>query len=132
MYTEYIGRLTDQTARPKAVKRSRVCVPRAISNSRIFPGVVDSSTYLRVLECESRRKQRRLVEQHHEVLDRLVVFVGVRLVFQRLDDGMVGVDLEVFLGRHVTHRARVTQRLRLHYALHVRRPAVLTSHYTAW
>lgn len=37
---------------------------------------------------------------------------------------MVGVDLEVLLRSHVTHRRRVTKSLSLHDALHVRRPSV--------
>ena len=42
-----------------------------------------------------------------------------------LDDGVTRIDFEILLGRHVAHRRRVAKRLRLHDALHVRRPAVL-------
>ena len=42
-----------------------------------------------------------------------------------LHDGMVGVDLQMFLGGHVAHRAGVPECLRLHDPLHVGGPAVL-------
>jgi len=87
---------------------------------------VDALTVrVRVLQGEAARQQTRLKQQHHQVLDRLVVLVLVDALAQLADDRVVRVDLQVFLGRHVAHGGRVAQRLRLHDPLHVGRPAVL-------
>ena len=51
---------------------------------------------------------------------------------QCVDDGVVWVDLHVFLSSHVSHSTSVSQCLCLHNSLHVSRPAILTGYYTAW
>mmetsp|Transcript_12723 Transcript_12723/g.20591 ORF Transcript_12723/g.20591 Transcript_12723/m.20591 type:complete len:561 (-) Transcript_12723:637-2319(-) len=81
-----------------------------------------------LLQREARGEQRRLEEQQHEVLHRLVRLVGVGTLAQLLHDDVVRVDLERLLRRHVPRHGRVPQRLRLHDALHVGGPPVLPRH----
>ena len=83
---------------------------------------------MRVFEAETRRKEGSFEHQQDEVLERLVVLVGIGAKLQGLDDRVVGVDLEVLLGHHVAHRRSVTKSLSLHDALHVGRPTVLRCH----
>lgn len=64
-------------------------------------------------------------------LNGFVVLVYFGLLPQVLNDRMVGVDFEVFLGCHVTHCAGVSQGLGLHDSLHVGTPTILTGDNTA-
>merc|ERR1719382_1821130 len=78
-----------------------------------------------LVEREARRERRRLEEQVHQVLDRLVALVGRRLGLELLHDRVARVDLHGLLRRHVRRHRAVAQRLGAHDALHVGRPAVL-------
>merc|ERR1719154_735769 len=68
-----------------------------------------------------------LEEKKDEVLDRLVVFVGLGPLSEVFNDAVVGGDLQVFLGGHVAHGAGIPQSLGLHDPLHVGSPSVLGS-----
>mmetsp|Transcript_40471 Transcript_40471/g.120726 ORF Transcript_40471/g.120726 Transcript_40471/m.120726 type:complete len:506 (+) Transcript_40471:132-1649(+) len=81
-----------------------------------------------LLKAEARRKQRRLEQKHHEVLDGAVRLVRVRARLKLRHDGVVRVELERLLRCHVRRHGVVPQRLRLHDALHVGAPAVLARH----
>ncbi len=81
----------------------------------------------RLVQREARSQQRGFKQEHDQVLDRLVILVRLNLGLERLDDAVLGVDFHRLLGRHVRRHGRVTQRLRLHDALHVGRPAKLAS-----
>merc|ERR1719305_1465403 len=81
--------------------------------------------HCRLLKSEARGEERGLEEQHDQVLDRLVTLVRLNPLSQVLNNAVVWVDLEMLLGSHVAHGGGVPQRLRLHYPLHVCRPAIL-------
>eukprot|EP01084_Bolivina_argentea_P299055 515473_1 len=78
-----------------------------------------------VLELEAGGEQGGVEEQEDKVLDGLVGLVGVDLVLELLDDGVLGVDLHGLLGHHVRGHGGVAERLVLHDLLHVRGPAEL-------
>merc|ERR1712227_755249 len=78
-----------------------------------------------VLKAEARAEERGLEEQEDKVLHRLVILVSLSALPQVLNDAVVGVDLQVLLGRHVAHGGGVPQSLRLHDPLHVGSPAIL-------
>merc|ERR1712032_969206 len=53
------------------------------------------------LEREARGQQRRLEQQPHQVLDRLVRWVRSESFLQRADNGVSRVDLHGLLAHHV-------------------------------
>jgi len=59
-----------------------------------------------VLQAEAGSEKRCLEQEHNEILDGLVVLVQVSLLLQLLDDGVLGVQLEVLLGGHVAWRRK--------------------------
>merc|ERR1712122_237206 len=78
-----------------------------------------------VLKAEARAEERGLEEQEDKVLHRLVILVSLSALPQVLNDAVVGVDLQVLLGRHVAHGGGVPQSLSFHDPLHVGSPAIL-------
>ena len=62
----------------------------------------------RIFERKSRGEEGGLEEQQDKILDRLVILVGVSLLPEAVNDGVLGVDLEVFLGSHVSHGGSVS------------------------
>ncbi len=86
---------------------------------------------LRIIQWETRGKQCGLKQQDDQILHSFVVFIRIGLLPQGLHDGMIRVDLQVFLGHHVAHGGVVPQGLGLHDPLHVGRPAVGAGHDTA-
>ena len=54
-----------------------------------------------VLQREARAEKSCLEEQQNQILDALVVLVLLCTLAQVVNDGVVGVDLKVLLGRHV-------------------------------
>merc|ERR1712032_1369116 len=74
------------------------------------------------LEREARGQQRRLEQQPHQVLDRLVRWVRSESFLQRADNGVSRVDLHGLLAHHVALHRVVPQRLRLHDPLHIGTP----------
>jgi len=79
-----------------------------------------------VFEGETRSEEGGLKEEPNEVLDRLVTLVGVGLLAEFLDDGVVRVQFEGLLGGHVSGHGRVAEGLGLHDLLHVSRPTVFS------
>lgn len=83
------------------------------TESQLDHAVDAAGVLLGHLQSESGRQQRGLVQQDDQILDGLVVLVSLHLLAQSLDDGVVGVDLQVLLSGHVSHHVRVTQGLSL-------------------
>ncbi|GJN33640.1 hypothetical protein PR202_gb22261 [Eleusine coracana subsp. coracana] len=79
-----------------------------------------------VVKAKARGEESGLEEQHHEVLDGLVVLVSICTLAELVHNGVLRVDLHGLLARHVARHARVPQGLCLHDPLHVGSPAVLT------
>ena len=84
-----------------------------------------------IFETESRGEERSFEKQHNQILHGLVVLVGISLVFELLDDTVIGVEFQVLLGSHVTKGRVVSEGLSLHDSLHVGGPAVLGGDDTA-
>merc|ERR1719336_660345 len=78
-----------------------------------------------ILQTEARAKQSSLEQEKNQILDGLVVLVGLGPLSEVLNDAVVGVDLEVLLGCHVAHGGGVAESLGLHDPLHVGGPPVL-------
>merc|ERR1719445_2974812 len=83
------------------------------------------------LEREARGQQRRLEQQPHQVLDRLVRWVRRESLFEGADNGMTGIDLHGLLAHHITLHRVIPQGLRLHDPLHIGTPPVLSRHQRA-
>ncbi|KAI6770984.1 hypothetical protein HG531_009839 [Fusarium graminearum] len=82
----------------------------------------------RLLDGETRDKERGLEEELNDGLDSAVVLtVVLNLLLELLDDGRLGRDLESLLGGHVAGHGGVTEGLGLHDTLHVSGPTELTS-----
>jgi hypothetical protein len=82
----------------------------------------------RLLDGETRDKERGLEEELNDGLDSAVVLaVVLNLLLELLDDGRLGRDLESLLGGHVAGHGGVTEGLGLHDTLHVGGPTELTS-----
>merc|ERR1712186_277855 len=87
---------------------------------------MDAAGELRgLVKVEARGEQRGVEKQPDQVLHSLVGLVCCCLLLQLGHDGVLGVHLHRLLGHHVRGHGIVAQSLRLHDALHVRRPAVL-------
>merc|ERR1719474_1898837 len=80
---------------------------------------------LRVFEAEPGGEEGGFVEQHDQILDRFVVLVRICLLTESLHDRVLGVDLKLFLGRHISERGSVSECLGLHDPLHIGSPSVL-------
>eukprot|EP00959_Pyramimonas_sp_CCMP1952_P094284 1972302-Pyramimonas_sp.AAC.1 len=85
-----------------------------------------------LVQGEAGGEEGGLEEQQHEVLDGLVRLVSLGTLAKLAHDGVVGVDLHGLLGSHVGGHGVVTERLRLHDALHVGGPSVLAGDKHAW
>merc|ERR1719362_902129 len=83
------------------------------------------------LEREARGQQRRLEQQPHQVLDRLVRWVRRESLFEGADNGMAGINLHGLLAHHITLHRVIPQGLRLHDPLHIGTPPVLSRHQRA-
>ena len=79
-----------------------------------------------LVEDEAGSEEGSLEEEVCEVTDGLVSRVGGNLAAELLDDGVVRVELESLLGRHVGGHGRVAEGLGLHDTFHVGGPAKLT------
>mmetsp|Transcript_10905 Transcript_10905/g.28681 ORF Transcript_10905/g.28681 Transcript_10905/m.28681 type:complete len:633 (+) Transcript_10905:1264-3162(+) len=77
-----------------------------------------------LVKREPRGEERGIEEQVDEILDGLVGLVGLDAADELLHDGVIRVDFHGLARRHVHGQRRVTERLRLHDALHVGGPAV--------
>ena len=82
----------------------------------------------RLIQREARSQQRRVEEEPDEILHGLVRLVCRGFLLELRHDGVVRVHLHGLLRHHVRAHGAVAQSLRLHDALHVRRPAVLRGH----
>merc|ERR1719232_824769 len=78
-----------------------------------------------IFETEARAEQSSLEQEKNQILDGLVILVGLGPLSEVLNDAVVGVDLEVLLGCHVAHGGGVAESLGLHDPLHVGGPPVL-------
>ena len=65
-----------------------------------------------VFERETGRQEGGLEEKENQVLDRLVVLVGVGLLTEGVDDWVLRVDLEVLLSSHVAHSGGIPESLK--------------------
>ena len=99
-------------------------VAQVLTKAQLDHPVYAVGVGLGVIKGEPGGQQRRLKQEDHQVLHRLVVLVHLRLLPQGLQDGVRGVDLQVLLSRHVAHGGAVSESLSLHDPLHVGGPAI--------
>ena len=55
-----------------------------------------------ILQTESGSEEGGFEKQHNEILYGFIVLVGVGFLLQFLDDRVVGIQFQVFLGSHVS------------------------------
>merc|ERR1712159_781003 len=84
------------------------------------------------IQGEARSEHRGVEQRPDKILDGLVVLVLFSTSTEGLDDSMAWVNLHGLLRGHVARHGAVLEGLSLHDALHVGRPAIFTSHKTAW
>merc|ERR1719474_288082 len=97
----------------------------AETQAQLHHAVDATGVDLRVFEAEPGGEEGGFVEQHDQILDRFVVVVRICLLTESLHDRVLGVDLKLFLGRHVSERGSVSECLGLHDPLHIGSPSVL-------
>jgi len=84
------------------------------------------------VQAESRGEERGFVEEPNEVLDSFVGFIGIGLLSEFGDDGMVGVNFHGLLGDHVSGHGAVSKGLSFHDLLHISGPTVFASNKDTW